>query len=645
MVMPRKVANKLANKLAGKKKNKQGRKNKVVKADKIHGKKAGEAGQAANYMTRASALSKLQVPLADFRKLCILKGIYPRDPKKKPAGNDKTYYHKKDILYLTHEPLLNKFFELKTFVKKFKRYLGRNERDLAKGIEKRKPKYTLHHLVRERYNTFSHAIGDLDDALSMLALFQALSADQKRDIPNEAIVDATRLYQEFQLYVVRAQALRKVFASIKGYYFQAEICGQTVTWLAPHQFAQELPGEVDFRVMLTFLEFYRAVLKFINFKLYADLGMSYPPKRDEKKEGQAAEVAALESEMREAGLAREAQEQKEKQEDADVSKTMADDFGADTTEAVELRKRAAEQTRMKTTFRGMKAFINREVPLRPVYFVLLCGGVDECGWERGERVKGTASGSAFPARGKQITHQIVDKPQEHLEMREGREFVQPQWVFDSFNTGCQLPVALYAPGRAPPPHLSPFVDDKAEGYVPRQRELLDKLAQEASGQPDAEPADDGTGGEVAKPADATTAFDKFHQELKAESEGTWHSNFAEQEKERAAQRVKEIQEGIEADAAAEVASGGVKAAAPLINPNIQRMAEAGLPPKEPGPKPTEAEEERMRAKALMTNKHKRLLQKIEQTKGRKEEANERLKKRRIHSGAQEQKAKTAAEGA
>jgi len=35
---------------------------------------------------------------------------------------------------------------------------------------------------------------------------------------------------EFQLYVIRAQALRKVFASIKGYYFQAEIMGQTVTW-------------------------------------------------------------------------------------------------------------------------------------------------------------------------------------------------------------------------------------------------------------------------------------------------------------------------------------------------------------------------------------------------------------------------------
>merc|ERR1719399_2276725 len=148
----------------------------------------------------------------------------------------------------------------------------------------------------------------------MLALFQSLSADQKREIPVDAVNEATRLYQEFQLYVIRAQALRKVFASIKGYYFQAEICGQMVTWLAPHQFAQQLPPEVDFRVMLTFLEFYRAMVKFINFKLYADLGMAYPPKREAAKDAAAAEVAALEVEMREAGKAREAQaEQGEKE--------------------------------------------------------------------------------------------------------------------------------------------------------------------------------------------------------------------------------------------------------------------------------------------------------------------------------------------
>lgn len=70
---------------------------------------------------------------------------------------------------------------------------------------------------------------------------------------------------------------------------------------------------------------------------------------------------------------------------------------------------------------------------------------------------------------------MVDRPAVVGERKEGREYVQPQWVFDSANFRVLAPCPPYAPGAKPPPHVSPFVDDVEEGYVPDYAQELRRL--------------------------------------------------------------------------------------------------------------------------------------------------------------------------
>ena len=82
------------------------------------------------------------------------------------------------------------------------------------------------------------AVRDIDDALCMIFLFATLPSDAK--VSPSLIENCARLAAEWQLYVMHTHALRKVFLSIKGVYYQAEVFDQTVTWLVPYQFTQNV---------------------------------------------------------------------------------------------------------------------------------------------------------------------------------------------------------------------------------------------------------------------------------------------------------------------------------------------------------------------------------------------------------------------
>lgn len=489
-------------------------------------KKKGEAGSATNYITRNQAIRKLQINLGDFRKLCIYKGIFPREPRSRKRVSKKatahtTFYYRKDIQFLLHEPLLQKFRDQKVLERKISRALGRGDYTDAKRLDGNaarpektgKPTYTLNHIVRERYPTFIDALRDLDDCLSMLFLFANLPSTP--EVPAKMVARCERLCLEFQHYLIVSHSLRKSFLSIKGIYYQANIQGEDILWLVPYKFNTQIVGDIDFRVMGTFVEFYMTVLGFVNFRLYTSAGLKYPPKFDQAKDDLSGELDALKVELdRPAPLQTsapkalegnasnpEAQQKINKliedmaAEDArqdiiDQSKVEDDAEIAETLDKLEpaipggdvLHQPSYSTTDPGKLFANCTIYLSRETPRAALEFILRAFGCKRIGWDAvlGE---GAFTHDELDPR---ITHQIVDRPVTQAAISTegdgednqtaqklgpnmrvpGRFYIQPQWVWDSINDEELKNVNQYVPGAALPPHLSPFVKRAPGQYDP-----------------------------------------------------------------------------------------------------------------------------------------------------------------------------------
>ena len=198
--------------------------------------KKGTKGEGSQYLTRSNAIRRLQLPLQDFRRLCILKGIYPREPKKKLKGSDKTYFHVKDLKILEHDQLLSKFHDIKSHLYRYKKYLGQKNFQRAEDHLEMKPRYSLSNVIKERYPSFIDALRDLDDALCLIALYAQFPQHQTLEIGSKELGMCNRLYKEWMTYCTITQAFKKCFYSIKGIYYQVEIMGQNITWIAPFSF-------------------------------------------------------------------------------------------------------------------------------------------------------------------------------------------------------------------------------------------------------------------------------------------------------------------------------------------------------------------------------------------------------------------------
>lgn len=333
------------------------------------------------------------------------------------------------------------------------------------------PDLKLDHIVKERYPTFLDAIKDLDDCLTLLFLFSTFPS--LKFVPREQSALCRRLTIEFLHAMIASKSLRKVFISIKGYYFQADIKGQKVTWIVPHYypFQPQSKTDVDFKVMSIFVEFYTIMLGFVNFRLYHSLNLTYPPQfpkqigQDDSSELStehefvSERIAALNIDL----LKTDPTAQDEEEEELDIDLLASD---ADSEKIKKLKQEAVEVKKLKSLFKGLKFFINREVPREPLVLIIRSFG-GKVSWD-----KGLFAGATFDETDETITHQIVDRPQVSKQYM-SRDYIQPQYVFDCVNQMTLLPVNKYFIGAVLPAHLSPFVDpNREEIYIPPEEKAL-----------------------------------------------------------------------------------------------------------------------------------------------------------------------------
>eukprot|EP01112_Ceratiomyxa_fruticulosa_P016563 TRINITY_DN5026_c0_g1_i1.p1 TRINITY_DN5026_c0_g1~~TRINITY_DN5026_c0_g1_i1.p1 ORF type:complete len:641 (+),score=187.31 TRINITY_DN5026_c0_g1_i1:158-2080(+) len=527
------------------------------------------------YLTRNQAIKRLQVDLADFRKICILKGIHPRQPPHMGKSR-KIYYFTKDISFLQHDKILAAIKDKLALKKKIPGMkLKKTKREVAKKLKAKKG-LPLNHLVRERYPTFQDALSDLDDPLTLVSMFAAISPEYFQ-VKAKRILSCIQLMREWKYYVAQTHSLRKAFVSIKGIYYQAIVNGVTITWITPHH--SDVPfrdQHKDTKVMSIFLKFYVVLLGFVNFKLYSSIGLSYPTFYNSNYESAGLtnslagviakpisqnkvkqDYTAYKNKRNANGKSAEQQEQDKrikslnniyknvKVEPVDEELTIAlrGEEDAKIDEFIDLSEPAKEEDKkneptidllagppQERLFKGLYFFLGDATPVDSLEFIIRSMG-GECSYADGP----------YPESSDFITHQVVDRKVTHHYL--SREYIQPQWVYDCLNVGVLLPIHEYAPGVTLPPHLSPFVQiDPEGGYVPKRHFELQELVEENQENEEGEEEEEEIEEYESEEEDPDILEQQYQKEIRAEAKGTAYSDQLKKDEKNRLKQEKEDEE-------------------------------------------------------------------------------------------------------
>jgi len=112
-----------------------------------------------------------------------------------------------------------------------------------------------------------------------------------------------------------------------------------------------------------------------------------------------------------------------------------------------------------------------------------------------------------------VTHICMDRPVAPSSVIKGKEYISPQYIIDCLNNLFLLPTRPYMPGQPAPPHLSPFVDNQQEGYMPDRQREINTLAGVATAHESSS-----SDSEEEQPAKPNRAKDSDDEDIQSDSE-------------------------------------------------------------------------------------------------------------------------------
>jgi pescadillo protein len=410
------------------------------------------------------------------------------------------------------------------------------------------------------------------------------------------------------------------------------------------------------------------LLGFVNYRLYTSVGLKYPPKFDQLKDDQGAELAAFAlegvnlaaGEETKAITNGEVEHGPDPKVQAEVDKIVqqlrdetdekdegaAEDDEEKPSDAIDkfepvapggdvLPQPSYSGSDPAQLFSKFTFFLSRETPRQSLEFILRAFGCKRIGWDSVLGEGSFTTDESDPS----ITHQIVDRPVVQAATSDegdgednqtsqkvgpnhrypGRVYVQPQWVWDSVNDEELKSPEVYAPGAALPPHLSPFVKPTQGQYDP----TVPLEEQQTEGEAiDAELEDanqEGEASEVENDMDIASDEDDEEEEEEGDFGGvSGEEDEASEDDEESAtlQRQREL----EAEIAGKAVQGDKK---------VDAKTKAKLEEKKALERRKKQEAEDLeRAKGMLSKKKRKLFEQMQYTNNKKSAEDMKLREKR-----------------